>query len=125
MFQFPGLAFVTYVFSNKYLLIDLCYSKEMFLFHAQPQAAARPSHPARRRTHVYRTAARFVSQHQIARQIVLQQTILRNNRDRRWVAPFGNSRIKARSQLPKTYRSVPRPSSPLSAKASTECPYDT
>ena|SRR5208337_1687826 len=30
MFQFPGLAFVTYVFSNKYLLCDLCYSKEMF-----------------------------------------------------------------------------------------------
>lgn len=41
---------------------------------------------------------------------------------RRWVSPFGNSRIKACSQLPVTYRSVPRPSSPLSAKASTECP---
>jgi hypothetical protein len=41
---------------------------------------------------------------------------------RRWVSPFGNSRIKACSRLPMTYRSVPRPSSPLSAKASTRCP---
>ena len=39
------------------------------------------------------------------------------------VAPFGNSRIKACSQLPGTYRNVLRPSSPLSAKASTRCPY--
>jgi hypothetical protein len=47
----------------------------------------------------------------------------RHNTDRRrWVSPFGNPRIKARSQLPEAYRSVPRPSSPLSAKASTECP---
>ena len=41
------------------------------------------------------------------------------------VAPFGNLRIKVCSQLPVTYRSVPRPSSPLSAKASTKCPYLT
>jgi hypothetical protein len=48
----------------------------------------------------------------------------RNRRSRhlRWVAPFGNPRIKVCSQLPTAYRSVPRPSSPLSAKASTECP---
>ena len=45
-----------------------------------------------------------------------------NNNCRKWVSPFGNLRIKARSQLPEAYRSVPRPSSPLSAKASTECP---
>ena len=38
------------------------------------------------------------------------------------VAPFGNPRIKACSRLPKAYRSVPRPSSPLGAKASTRCP---
>src|SRR6202041_2160457 len=50
---------------------------------------------------------------------------LRSNRDRRWVSPFGNSRIKACSRLPMTYRGVPRPSSPLSAKASTRYPYDT
>ena len=41
---------------------------------------------------------------------------------RRWVSPFGNPRIKASSQLPTAYRSVARPSSPLSAKASTEHP---
>ena len=39
-----------------------------------------------------------------------------------WVAPFGYSRIKACSQLPRTFRRVPRPSSPLIAKASTRCP---
>ncbi len=53
------------------------------------------------------------------------QTRLQNTYCRRWVSPFGNSRIKACSQLPKTYRSVPRPSSPLGAKASTERPYCT
>ncbi len=41
----------------------------------------------------------------------------------RWVAPFGDPWIKACSQLPKAFRSVPRPSSPLGAKASTRCPY--
>src|SRR4029078_3673195 len=38
------------------------------------------------------------------------------------VSPFGNLRIKACSQLPEAYRSVPRPSSPLSTKAFTKCP---
>ena len=37
------------------------------------------------------------------------------------VSPFGNHRIKAYSQLPDAYRSVLRPSSPVHAKASTEC----
>ena len=40
-----------------------------------------------------------------------------------WVSPFGYSRINAYSQLPVTFRSVLRPSSPLSAKAFTKCPY--
>ena len=40
----------------------------------------------------------------------------------RWVAPFGDPWINARSRLPKAFRSVPRPSSPLGAKASTRCP---
>src|ERR671916_309783 len=40
----------------------------------------------------------------------------------RWVAPFGDPRIEARSRLPGAYRSVPRPSSPLGAKASAGCP---
>ncbi len=38
------------------------------------------------------------------------------------VSPFGYPRIKACSQLPTAFRSVPRPSSPLDAKASTKCP---
>ena len=42
----------------------------------------------------------------------------------RWVAPFGNPRITACSRLPMAYRNVLRPSSPLSAKASTRCPSD-
>ena len=41
------------------------------------------------------------------------------------VSPFGDLRIKGCSPLPAAYRSVPRPSSPLSAKASTKCPYFT
>ena len=38
------------------------------------------------------------------------------------VSPFGHLRIIARSQLPEAFRSVPRPSSPPDAKASTESP---
>jgi hypothetical protein len=38
------------------------------------------------------------------------------------VAPFGNPRIKASLPLPEAYRSLPRPSSPLCAKASTVNP---
>lgn len=41
----------------------------------------------------------------------------------RWVAPFGNPRINGCSPLPAAYRSVLRPSSPLNAKASPECPF--
>ena len=41
------------------------------------------------------------------------------------VSPFGHPRINDRSHLPAAFRSVPRPSSPLSAKASTERPYLT
>ena len=39
-----------------------------------------------------------------------------------WVFPFGNFRIKAFIQLPETYRSITRPSSTFSAKASTTRP---
>ena len=38
-----------------------------------------------------------------------------------WVSPFGHYRIKACCQLPGTFRRLPRPSSPLTAKASTVC----
>src|SRR5690606_30072447 len=41
----------------------------------------------------------------------------------RWASPFGHSRIKACCQLPDTFRRLPRPSSPLTAKASTVCAY--
>ena len=40
-----------------------------------------------------------------------------------WVPPFGDLRINACCQLPVAFRRLPRPSSPLSAKASTRCPY--
>ena len=42
--------------------------------------------------------------------------------DLRRVLPFGNPRIKACLRLPEAYRSWPRPSSPLCAKASTVHP---
>ncbi len=38
------------------------------------------------------------------------------------VAPFGNLRINGCLHLPGAYRSLPRPSSPSDAKASTICP---
>jgi hypothetical protein len=37
------------------------------------------------------------------------------------VSPFGHPEITARVQLPQAFRSLPRPSSPLDAKASTVC----
>ena len=52
----------------------------------------------------------------------VSETKVSEFRYRRWVSPFGNPRIKAPSQLLAAYRSVVRPSSPLSAKASTKCP---
>ena len=39
-----------------------------------------------------------------------------------WVSPFGDPRIKACLRLPEAYRSLPRPSSPHGAKASTVHP---
>ena len=39
------------------------------------------------------------------------------------VSPFGHPGITARLQLPQAYRSLPRPSSPPCAKASTVRPY--
>ena len=39
------------------------------------------------------------------------------------VAPFGDPGITACLQLPQAYRSLPRPSSPPCAKASTVRPY--
>jgi hypothetical protein len=45
----------------------------------------------------------------------------RSSSYRRWVPPFGNLRVKVCSQLTVAYRSVPRPSSPHAAKASSRC----
>jgi hypothetical protein len=39
------------------------------------------------------------------------------------VSPFGDLRINACVQLTEAYRSLPRPSSPIDAKASTIRPY--
>src|SRR5215510_9865438 len=39
-----------------------------------------------------------------------------------WVPPFGDLRINACLRLPEAFRSLPRPSSPSVAKASTVCP---
>ena len=41
----------------------------------------------------------------------------------RWVSPFGHPRINACCQLPGAFRRLPRPSSPVIAKASTACTY--
>ena len=40
-----------------------------------------------------------------------------------WVPPFGYLRLIAYLQLPEAFRSLSRPSSASSAKASTICPY--
>src|SRR5690606_10723747 len=37
----------------------------------------------------------------------------------RWVSPFGHRRLKACCQLPDAFRRLPRPPSPLTARAST------
>ena len=46
-------------------------------------------------------------------------------RQKSWVFPFRNLRIKGYWHLPEAYRSLSRLSSPLCAKASTVCPYHT
>ena len=43
--------------------------------------------------------------------------------DPRWVAPFGDPRVIGYVPLTAAYRSLSRPSSASSAKASTVCPY--
>ena len=40
-----------------------------------------------------------------------------------WVSPFGHDRINVCCRLPGPFRRLPRPSSPLTAKASTVCAY--
>jgi hypothetical protein len=51
---------------------------------------------------------------------------LRSNQSKTgWVAPFGHPRITGRLRLPADFRSLPRPSSPLDAQASTHAPLFT
>ena len=50
----------------------------------------------------------------------IQSRMLRDEPE--WVAPFGNPRVKACLRLTEAYRSLPRPSSPSCAKASTVRP---
>ena len=52
--------------------------------------------------------------------LCIQSWILRYEPE--WVAPFGNLRVKACLRLAGAYRSLPRPSSPSCAKASTVRP---
>ena len=53
----------------------------------------------------------------------LPPTSLDNESSTHWVVPFGNSWIKGYLHLPRTYRSLSRPSSPPRAKASAMCPF--
>ena len=109
MFQFPGFALIP-LFDSE--------NKSLLLISVGPKTA-KPSRLFPKQ-HLRRPAStRRFSLCGLASQ---QNAPLRSNRDRRWVSPFGDSRIKACSRLPMTYRSVPRPSSPLSAKASTRYP---
>ena len=98
MFQFPGFAFVPYVFRHKYLQ----------MISASPTPALHSAQLSQIKT---RAGPDLLN--------APTKGAIWSYRYRRWVSPFGNFRIKACSQLPETYRSVPRPSSPLSAKAST------
>ena len=107
MFQFPGFALIP-LFDSR--------NKSLLLISVGPKTAKAVPH---------RNALAGPSKPQpsaCAASVPASHAPLRSNRDRRWVSPFGDSRIKACSRLPMTYRSVPRPSSPLSAKASTRYP---
>ena len=55
---------------------------------------------------------------------ITQPELSSSQTSRRWVSPFGNHGIKGCSRLPRAYRRVPRPSSPLTAKTSPGCPFD-
>ena len=52
--------------------------------------------------------------------LCIQRTIM--GHDSHWVPPFGHPRVEACLRLTEAYRSLPRPSSPSRAKASTVRP---
>src|SRR5882672_3752414 len=55
-----------------------------------------------------------------SRRLCIQRAM--TGHDSRRVSPFGHPRVEACLQLTEAYRSLPRPSSPSRAKASTVCP---
>ncbi|CCF21090.1 hypothetical protein NT26_3891 [Pseudorhizobium banfieldiae] len=116
MFQFPAFASYPYVFRIRYLITMLgnLFGPVLTL----PRSSIASLRTARRISADGLAPVREVP-HKPSSQLN------RFPKHLRWVAPFGDPWIKAHSQLPTAYRSVSRPSSPVHAKASTKCPYDT
>ena len=102
MFQFPAFALLTLYIQVK----STCFNHRSLSVSATSWLRAQPA-KGRRGAYVFTRVKTLNRQ---------QSKIVR------WVAPFGNSGIKGCSRLPRTYRRVPRPSSPLAAKASTKRP---
>src|SRR5271163_3450326 len=118
MFQFPGFAFIPYGFRNEYLL----------LISASPKIAEPPRRPQPfgSRPPKPKPGRRPASAHPECASRSTSTDRLFGITEIEGGFPHSEIlRIKACSRLPETYRSVPRPSSPLSAKASTRYPYDT
>ncbi len=106
----PCVRFLPLFYSKVRYLITI--PRNLFCPHGQRPADRAPDN-RRRASALYGKSQTSVS---------LQN---RFSRYLRWVSPFGYPWIKAHSQLPTAFRSVSRPSSPVHAKASTKCPYDT
>src|SRR5690606_3872646 len=134
MFQFPGFASYTYIFNVRYLititrkmrcshLFNLAHVPYAFLPECWHCAGA--IHQDRRPNGLYgRLIPKQCARNALTINVKAKQKVqqLKFSSYLRWVAPFGNPRIKGYSHLPVAYRSVSRPSSPVHAKASTKCP---
>ena len=98
MFQFPAFALLTLCIQIK----STCFNQRSAMFPGTPPFNV-PNGPKAART--------------VSRASLLAQRQINNSQSKivRWVAPFGDSGIKGCSRLPRTYRRVPRPSSPLTA----------
>ena len=106
---------------------SFCYSQAFFTYRLtlQPQLGSNPiglgfSHFAR---HYFGNILFSSGYLDVSVPLVPSRTLLVHVRVNRGslcrVSPFGHPGIGARSQLPRAFRSVPRPSSALSAKASS------
>ena len=106
---------------------SFCYSQAFFTFRPalQPQLGSNPiglgfSHFAR---HYFGNILFSSGYLDVSVPLVPSFTLFGSCKDDRVslcrVSPFGHPGIGARSQLPRAFRSVPRPSSALSAKASS------